>query len=234
MDDYADRIAYMKPTMIGIANPAAYAKWEVLRAEAGPNSDAQRFGRLALISPYPILAWGGTRLGIDGAKTRYFDGKPSVDEGEAMFVELDAAADFGRPLVVWLIDLPSDLHLPRQRVTREAMNNIASFSGPAYARGSNGVDDLLTGRARGFPPPDIIMGDFNIPRGSDSIRTITGDLADTYELAGWGLKPTWHCQYPVVAIDHVYVSRVLRAHRYDSINVGAGKHMLLVVDLSAE
>lgn len=233
MDDYASRITYLKPTMIGIANPAAYAKWDELRAEVGPDSDAQRFGRLAFISPYRILAWGGTKLGVSGADTRYFDGKPSVDQGEAMFVELDAEADFGRPIVVWLVDLPSDLHLPRQRVTREAMATMLSFSGPTYIRGTSGVDEQVPGRPQGFPSPDIIMGDFNIPRGSDSIRTITRDLRDSYEVAGWGLKPTWHRQYPMVAIDHVYISEVMRALRYDAINVGAGKHMLLVVDLKA-
>lgn len=233
MDDYAEKIAAVKPSIVCIANPAAYCKWEVIReAVGGDRSDAQRYGRLACFGPWPVLRWGGTSLEIEGAKTRYFDGKPSIDRGEAMFVEFDATAEFGRPIVVWVVDLPSDVNLSRQTMMKQAAATINGFSGPVMVRGKGGLDEQVIA-PKGFPAADIIAGDFNTPRGSASLQHVVGGLVHAYEQAGYGPEPTWHREYPLVAIDHVFTGGPVRAVGYSSVDVGAGKHRMQIVDVAA-
>lgn len=233
MDDYAEKIAGVRPSIVCIANPAAYCKWEVIReAVGGDASDAQRYGRLACFGPWRVLRWGGTSLEIQGAKTRYFDGKPSVDRGQAMFVEFDATAEYGRPIVVWVLDLPSDINLSRQAMMKQAAAAINGFSGPVMVRGKGGLDEEVEA-PKGFPAADIIAGDFNTPRGSASLELIAGGLAHAYEQAGYGPEPTWHREYPLVAIDHVFTGGPVRAVGYSSVDVGAGKHRMQIVDLGA-
>ncbi|MFZ4574191.1 MAG: endonuclease/exonuclease/phosphatase family protein [Phycisphaerales bacterium] len=233
MDDYADKIATVNPSIVCIANPAAYCKWEVIReAVGGDKSDAQRYGRLACFGPWPILRWGGTSLEIQGAKTRYFDGKPSIDRGQAMFVEFDATETFGRPIVVWVIDIPSDIALSRQTMLKQAAAAINGFSGPVMIRGKSGLDQEVDS-PKGFPAPDIIAGDFNTPRGSASLSHVSGTLVHAYDQAGYGPEPTWHREYPLVAIDHVFTGGPVRAAGYSSVDVGAGKHRMQIVDLAS-
>jgi hypothetical protein len=232
MDDYAEKIAGVHPTIVCIANPAAYCEWEVIReAVGGDKSDAQRYGRLACFGPWRVLRWGGTSLEIEGAKTRYFDGKPSVDRGQAMFVEFDATAEYGRPIVVWVLDLPSDVNLSRQTMMKQAAAAINGFSGPVMVRGKGGLDEEVES-PKGFPAADIIAGDFNTPRGSASLEHVVGGLVHAYEQAGYGPEPTWHREYPLVAIDHVFTGGPVRAVGYSSVDVGAGKHRMQIVDVA--
>ncbi len=232
MDDYADKIAGVRPSIVCIANPAAYCKWEVIReAVGGDASDAQRYGRLACFGPWRVLRWGGTSLEIEGAKTRYFDGQPSVDRGQAMFVEFDATAEYGRPIVVWVLDVPSDVNLSRQTMMKQAAAAINGFSGPVMVRGKGGLDEVVEA-PKGFPAADIIAGDFNTPRGSASLGLVVGGLVHAYEQAGYGPEPTWHREYPLVAIDHVFTGGPVRAVGYSSVDVGAGKHRMQIVDLA--
>jgi len=53
----------------------------------------------------------------------------------------------------------------------------------------------------------ILMGDFNTPGDSVWFNTIRRDYANLYEEAGTGMLPTWPYRAPVLAIDHIWVSR---------------------------
>jgi len=231
MGDYAARLTSTNPDFIAIANPAAYCEWDMLRAQAGENSDARRWSRLAFISPYPIVRWGATSLGVEGARERFFDGNIRIDRGEAMFVEVDTGTEFEGSLVVWIIDLPSDVNLPRMKVMNQAAATIAGFQGPAFQPGKNDIDQPLTLETPGFPAPDIIVGDFNTPRGAASLDQIRQGLPHAFDICGYGLESTWHRSFPFWAIDHVFAGRRVHPASYNSIDVGAGQHLLQIVDL---
>jgi hypothetical protein len=231
IDDYADRFVSTQATLFALANPAAYCEWEKLRTAAGPNSDARRFGRLAVVSPWKITKWGGTSLDITGAKERRFGEQSFFDRGVAMFAELDAVEQFGRPIVVWVIDLPSDIEIPRKRMLSEARAALDTFTGPTLTTGKNGLDERIDAPP-GFPEPDIIMGDFNTPRGSRSLQLLAGDLDHIYDRAGHGLMFTWDRERPMIAIDHIFVNQSIRVESYESRDMGRGRHFAQIADLS--
>jgi endonuclease/exonuclease/phosphatase family metal-dependent hydrolase len=85
----------------------------------------------------------------------------------------------------------------------------------------------------GFPPPDLIVGDFNIPRGSASLRNLTADFVNAYSQGGFGPSGTWPRRWPLVHIDQAFVGSSLRAARYRVIDPGAGGHRMQIIDLRA-
>jgi len=71
----------------------------------------------------------------------------------------------------------------------------------------NAVFDL----ARSSPEvPTIVMGDFNTPLESVWFENARRDFVQAFEQAGNGLLTTWPVPLPVMAIDHVWVSRSAR------------------------
>lgn len=234
MDDFADRVQLRKADILAITNRPGHTKWEQLRDHVGGARSMARFGRLTIISHYRIVRWGGCALGITGARKRTTlwqgGGEVSQDSGEAFFVELDTTAQLGRTFTLWMIDIPSDLALHRARVFEQAAATLTSFPGPCFGRSDANLDVLLPlepgggNRASAFPPPDLIVGDFNTPRGSRSIRTLVGDLPHAFDAAGRGLAGTWRRDFPLVFIDQTYVARWLTPRWYNIIDMGAGQH----------
>jgi len=55
--------------------------------------------------------------------------------------------------------------------------------------------------------PTIVMGDFNTPVDSVWFENARRDFVQAFEQAGDGLMATWPVPLPVMAIDHVWVSR---------------------------
>jgi endonuclease/exonuclease/phosphatase family metal-dependent hydrolase len=58
--------------------------------------------------------------------------------------------------------------------------------------------------------PTIVMGDFNTPMDSAWFEQARGDFVHAFEQAGDGLLVTWPVPLPVLAIDHVWVSRTTK------------------------
>ena len=123
---------------------------------------------------------------------------PWNDRGRALVLEV---AD----RVIWVVDLPSDPALSREWVAKEASARIASA---------------------GFPAPDVVLGDFNITRGSRSLRHLDGGLPGAHTQAGRGLGLTFPRDLPLVAIDLVFASGV---HRHEVVDPGAGSHRVVRV-----
>ncbi|MDX2146608.1 MAG: endonuclease/exonuclease/phosphatase family protein [Planctomycetota bacterium] len=141
----------------------------------------------------------------------------AVEDGLLLELELDArASPLRRALRVWFIDLPSDPRLSRMKIARrarEAMDRLAQAQGD----------------------PDLIMGDFNIPRGSASLRVLAGGLAGGR--AG-GLvapsdrvTPSWPRAMPTLHIDHSLVSPGARSRGYWTIDTGVSDHRAQVIDI---
>lgn len=238
MDDFAARVASQDPQLIAIANRPGRTDWPALQDQVGGSRAIARFAHLSLVSRHRVIRWGGTMLGIQGARTRTSiwpgGGEVSRYGGEAMFVELDTRAVFGRTLVVWMLDLPSDPELSRDANFVAAAAAIAGFNGRSYTRNPMGLDveDDPAATPKGFPPADLIVGDFNTPRGSASIRRVTGDLRHAHDLAGIGWATTWPRKAPLIAIDHAFVASWFDVRRYATIDLGAGEHLAQVVDLA--
>ena len=92
---------------------------------------------------------------------------------------LDTNADAASDLTIWIVDLPSDPTIHR--------NNIMTRAKAAATEAN-------------LPTPDIILGDFNAPAHSRSLRTLTDDLAHQHTAATWP-QPT-----PLWAIDLAFTN----------------------------
>lgn len=187
----------------------------------------------------PVLEYASTILGVSqgaGLDPRAADGvRESRDPGRAMYMLVDVQgtpmANLGRPLVVWVIDLPSDLSLHRADVTEEAASAVRAWKGYTMVRREDGTYGKGEPRA-GFPAPDIIMGDFNIPASSASLRTLVGGMTDAYRAAGAGYAATWPADTPIWRLDQAFVGSELRANAFHTRTMGTGSHALIWLDAS--
>ena len=83
--------------------------------------------------------------------------------------------------------------------------------------------------------PAIVCGDLNaIPRAA-TYRRIAGRLHDAQRMLGRRTKPTWPSRFPLVRIDHVFVSDGVRVHGasvpWNRTSRKASDHLPLVVDI---
>ncbi|MBS0195812.1 MAG: hypothetical protein JSR77_03555 [Planctomycetes bacterium] len=236
MDDFAVRVAHVQPQVVTIANRPAYTQWEAIRTAVGGQGSMIRYGRLSLVSRFRVIRWGGTSLGVKGAKERMNTwkggGELTVDRGEALFVELDTREDLGKTTVMWVVDMPSDLNIGRADMFAQAAAVVTGFRGPAYTRNRAELDEEEPA-CNGFPKPDLVVGDFNTPRGSRSIRTLVGDMRHAYDDAGRGMALSWPRRLPTVPIDQAYLGESLRAVGYEVRDLWAGDHKAQVIDLVA-
>lgn len=207
-----------------------------------------RHDRFMVLSRWRITRAGFLHLAISrggGLDFREQGVNRYYDPGRAMFFEVDiASAGEGQEhvpatrgtRVVWVVDLPSDLSLPRAMVTEQAARAIAAFRGPTLVMDASGrwVEEER-GSVAGFPPPDLLVGDFNIPRGSWSIGTITGmhrpALQDAWSLAGRWYVATFPRKWPMWHIDQVFVGGAFRVDRCGAFSTGTGTHLAVWSDL---
>jgi hypothetical protein len=121
-------------------------------------------------------------------------------------VTIDTTEKLGKSTVVYMVDLPSDLKVPRMPLARK-LREFPHFTAPA----------------RG---PDIVIGDFNIPRGSASLSVLFPELSHAFDQAGHGYGATFHrgWYFPLYHIDHTLVAPSMRALRYDIIDTGVARH----------
>ncbi len=187
----------------------------------------------------PIKAWGVGELrveqglGLDPRESNLI--RKGRDPGRAMWLLLDARAKLGRDLVVWLVDMPSDLSLWRDRAMAEAAQALRAGPGRIYV-----VDELgrwveapewkLTRSA--FATPDAIVGDFNTPHGSHSIRHAVGDFASAFDQAGRGYSATFPARWPLWMLDQAYVAPSLRATRFEVSGPLDGTHRMIEFDIA--
>jgi hypothetical protein len=202
------------------------------------------YGRLSILSKYPIMRWAGVELGVEGAQVRRFTwsggGQLSIDKGVALLVQLDTTQQLGKPTVVWLVDLPSDPDIPRDRMMRQARHTLDNMTNYLVrtADGKDAADTWPDAKTNPLRTPDIIAGDTNTPRGSNSLNTLTrfdtGSLIGAYEQAGFGPALTFPNRVPLLAIDHTFLAPWLQASVYETHNVGLGKHRMQEVEIFAK
>lgn len=210
-----------------VINPASYQQFKPLLDRYQPVATLWRHG-FSVLSKHRIVRTAMTELKIEGGlgidPRENLGTVRSRDPGRALLVELDTKALLGRNLVIWCLDLPSDVSLHRRMVCREAAEAIAAFAGPIDTIEANGSVNREMLTSPGFPPPDLILGDLNTPRGSGSLRALTGDLRGAYDQAGSGGCATWPYRFPLWHIDQMFAASWLRAVRYSDIDLGGGTH----------
>lgn len=187
-------------------------------------------GDLLVATHRPLVRYGHARLRGLQASTR-----GTGDTGRIVFLEFDVADRFaalGRPLVVWAVDLPSEPALWRHDVFAEASRAVERWEGPAMEPRADGGGWMAV-EAAGVPEPDLIIGDFNAPAGSWSLRRLVGSMAEAHAEAGVGDPATWPRRRALWHIDLAFVSEAWRVARYDTVDPGITDHRLQVVELSS-
>lgn len=211
-----------------VINPASYQRFAPLVDGYQPASTVWRHG-FAVITKHRVVRTGTIDLGIEAGAG--FDPREDAntlrksDPGRAIFLELDTAKLLGRNLIVWCLDLPSDISLHRRRVAEEAAEAIAAFSGPVEITQSDGSFSKEIPATKGFPPPDLVLGDLNTPRGSGSLKLLTAGLTNAYDAAGSGGCATWPYRCPVWHLDQMFMAGWLRTTRYAAVDLGGGTHL---------
>ena len=80
-------------------------------------------------------------------------------------------------------------------------------------------------------PAVIIAGDFNAPAGDRVYAMLKGEFTDTYSEAGSGWGNTYHRAFPLLRLDHIFVSRVFHPVRSRVVRVEGSDHRMVISDL---
>ncbi|QOJ00175.1 MAG: endonuclease/exonuclease/phosphatase family protein [Phycisphaeraceae bacterium] len=219
-----------------LINPASYQPWDDIRA-AFDGHTILHFHGFAVFSRLPVARYAYLPLGITpgaGLDLREPDAlRRHVDTGRALILELDTAGSpLGAPLVVWWLDLPSDISLHRRRVTAQASETLARFTGPWFVRHPDGSYARVSHSSHA-PPPDLVIGDLNIPRGSFSLASLTQGLTNAHTLAGAGPAFSYPRELPLWHLDQAFVHPRLAVTDYRVFDPGQGTHRAQSLDLRA-
>ena len=159
--------------------------------------------RPVMVRPFTVL----TRLPILEARALVANDDILV----AMF-QIDTSDRLGQPITVYAVDFPSDLRRSRAEIARTARRLLADTNAP---------------------PPDIVVGDFNMTRGSASLRMLFPDLEHAYKQAGHGYGASFHRTVPLFHLDHALLADTVRASTYELIDPEIGRHLVQVLHLVA-
>ncbi len=244
-----------KPDIIVLTNPIWSSEIGELADRLGEEYRVVRVGTFGVATRFGISVSASARLGIPTADSPALLATPrdpdittgellpswspiprvggsSRDPGHIMAVELDTTDVLGRSLVVWGIDLPSDITQSRYASARTASQTIDAMMAATPS---------LTTTASPTPSkplsaPDLIVGDFNTPRGSASLSLLNRGFPHAFSQAGHGYAATWPRQRrgplgqrvpnaaPIFHLDHTFVAPWLRASKYELIDPGIAEH----------
>lgn len=148
-----------------------------------------------------------------GFSRREFD----LPDGGWLFAATFEAAE--GPLRVDFIDLPSNPFASRWKLTRAAEDRIGEIKAGA-----------------GLAPAMALIGDFNIPAGSASLRRLTRGMIDARGAAAArrGGAATWPRVRPFLAIDQAYIAPGMAVRHYETIDAGVSDHRAILVELTRE
>jgi endonuclease/exonuclease/phosphatase family metal-dependent hydrolase len=125
------------------------------------------------------------------------------DDIAMVLLIVDAEQALGRELVIYLIDMPSNPNLGRAKLAATARRLIDEATAP---------------------PPDMIVGDPNMTRGSAALRSIAPHMHHAFSEGGHGYGATYHRRFPLYHIDHILLDNSLRCVRYDVRPAEIGRH----------
>jgi hypothetical protein len=185
-------IAQQQPDIAIVSGAHSAAVDRDVRAWLEPNGRAFRMGRFMILTKVPMVEVGWV-VAADQMRIAY------------ILIRTDAAQ---RPLVLYLVDLPSDPQLSRAQIAATARRHIEQSSAPA---------------------PDIVLGDFNMTRDSASLRALFPRLQHAFDLVGHGYGATFPRDRPLYHIDHALVGPEVEATGYELLDPGMTRHWAQVL-----
>jgi endonuclease/exonuclease/phosphatase family metal-dependent hydrolase len=190
--DFAPQIEQLDADVLMLTSPPGEVRTMLVERAAASE------GREHVLNAWPMLLH--SRLPIMRVSVLV-----ATDLMYVTLVELDATERLGRPIVLYLVDLPSNPRRPRMAIAREVRRLLDETSAA---------------------PPDLVIGDFNMTRGSASVATLFPNLIHAFNATGHGYGATFPRRLPLYHIDHVLVNENagLRAMRYAIIDGGATRH----------
>ena len=81
------------------------------------------------------------------------------------------------------------------------------------------------------PEPTIVLGDFNTPRNSVLISDIRRSYTEAFEAAGNGLMTTWPTFFPVLSLDHIFVSSHFQPFKTEIKRTHYSDHAMVITEL---
>lgn len=118
-------------------------------------------------------------------------------------ITVEVADEASREISILMIDLPSDPYVRRSELAVAVRRLLEDSQAP---------------------PSDIVLGDFNLTRGSTSLKRMFPQMHHAYDDAGRGLGASFPRRRPIVHIDHVLLAEELRATAYRLVNPGVSRH----------
>ncbi len=192
----------------------------------------QRIDSYAVISKWPIKRWARTDLNLPTIQTKLrpyasvYERGWYWNRGGACWIEFDSEKDLGRNLLVWIIDMPSDPRLWREELASVGGQTIANWEGTPMVRGPVGQFLSAKEKVKGFPTPDLVLGDFNIPRGARSLRHFQGQTRDIFDIVGVGPGETYPARVPLLGIDQMFAGPTVTPESYRLFHPGFGMHLV--------
>jgi len=155
----------------------------------------------------PVTVWPFVMF----TKLPVVEARPLVANADLRVVvfRVDATATLGRVVTIWVIDLPSDPARHRHAIATRARRILDGITAD---------------------PPDVVVGDFNMTRGSVSLATVFPDLSHAFDEAGRGYGASFRRGLPLYHIDHTLLADTVRAVGYELVDIGVGRHLVQVTE----
>ena len=199
-------------------------------------------GHTVIASRFPMTRTGKVQFG-DYQRNQVMNQSGS-GSGWVMFAEfdLDPEQSNDKPLVVWFVDLPSDPAAWKMDEMRDARTAIDNWKGNGWNMGRHVWEQYQSENAS-FPNPDLVIGDFNTPRGSASLDLIAPGYTDAFTQAGFGRARSFHIKTgtgfqrvldPLIDL-HIDLALLAPHHRvrgYTLLDPGELNHSPQVVDFA--
>ena len=108
-------------------------------------------------------------------------------------------------LTIWAVDCPSEPGLVRSDLFKDLRRRL----------------DLLE-----LDPPDIVLGDFNVPRNSLSLHQAFPQMKNAFDEVGGGWQATWPSGFPLWQLDQVLLGPDIEGVRYQIFPSSHGAHRI--------
>ena len=165
------------------------------------------------------LGSGGRKV-VDGPFTLLTKLKPlnvqTLVASDGIYIsmfEIDTTSALGESIVLWAVDLPSSFRDSKMEIARRVRRLLETLD---------------------VPPPDIVIGDFNMTRNSASIKSMFPRLHDASDDGGVGWIASYPMSFPLYHIDHVLLAESLRAQSYRLINPHIGRHRVQITEIRSK
>lgn len=110
-----------------------------------------------------------------------------------------------RSVTIWAVDLPSEPGLVRSTVFADLRRRLGSLE---------------------LEPPDIVLGDFNVPRNSRALHEMFPQMRNAFDQVGVGWHGTWPSEFPLWQLDQVLLGPEVEGVRYQIFPSSHGAHRI--------